>query len=143
MSRSQIRKLELKRGKAMSIKRGYLLLLFLLVFIFGGCASRLERYASDGIVIPQPDGIYVASGSSVDAKYALQVALASAELCCMKQSKRHVVLGIKTNADKGLVDDTTADVVDVISKIPAVGGVFLPIDELRGEKHVQVQYRCE
>ena len=134
------------RIEAMSIRKGFFWMLLLVVLIFSGCAtsSPLEKLASEGIVIPEPNGIYVASGSSTDAKYALQVALASAELCCKQQSKRYVVLGMRTNADKGLANEKTADVFDFVSKVPVVGQ-FLPIDgsELRGEKHVQVKYRCE
>ena len=121
--------------------------LLLAVLILTGCASMspLEELASEGIVIPQPDGVYVASGTSTDEQYALRVALASAEYCCMKQSKRHVVLEMATNAEDGFVNEKTADAIDLAAKVTVVGGFFLPIagDDLRGEKQVQIKYRCE
>lgn len=104
--------------------------LFLIVTVFiCSCATRSEKLSRYGIIIPQEDGIYVASANHKIADAAFEIALATAEVCCKKQGKRHVVLGAKVNEEEGMLEESQAKVVDVATDVAAtVGGFFSPVD---------------
>ncbi len=121
------------------------LIVIIACFLFG-CATASEKLARHGTLIPQDNGLYTASGSHRNGETAFKIALASAEQCCLKQNKRHIVLDTKTTAEEGLADEKTAKVVDIATNVAgAVGGFYSPIDgnNLRGKKYAQVEFKCE
>jgi len=109
-----------------------------------GCATTSEKLARQGIVIPGQDGVYVATSTSTDKREALQIALASAEQECKKQQKSFVVLNRQSEKVGGLIDDETAEVVDVGTKIANSVGAWLPIvgDDLKGKTNVDLVFKC-
>ncbi len=117
----------------------------IIVALICGCSTKTEKLARHGTIIPQPEGIYVASGSHKNAETAFQIALASAEICCKEQGKRHIVLDTKVNEEEGLLEETPAKILDIATGIAGPFGGFIPVNgnTFRGKKYVQITYRCE
>lgn len=109
-----------------------------------GCATRSEKLARRGMLIPQPNQTYTAIGNHRNAQLALEIALSTAEQCCLKQGKRYVVLSANSASDPGLVSDKTAAAIDAGIAVVAAAGTDLPgANILRGNKSQEVKFQCE
>ena len=121
-----------------------LAIFFLILLTLCSCATRSEKLAKRGLLIPKPDQIYTAIGNNRNPQLALEIALSTAEQCCLRQQKNYVVLGTNTKADPGLVTEKTASAIDAGVAVVAAAGTALPsANILRGNKSAEITFRCE
>ena len=110
-----------------------------LALALAGCASNPPL----GNVVPQPGGVYQATGIGESNDAAMASALYTADTTCKPLKKHHVVTGQQTEY-KGIVSESTNKTVNAAAEaINGLTGAVLPTLSTDDDYRVTLTFTCE